>query len=464
MNKSLPTIIRRNQPIKVKDCSKKVNSNLTKLLSISVFLLFSGAHIINAQSIPADTSKIKTITEDSRKFGNFTFESHIKTIKLTNPEWEMSYPILALGSGHKLQLTFDVLADESKSYSYQLFHLNSSWTGLDATFYEFGTGFEKNEIYESEASYSSTVPYHHYKLELPNDDIQLKISGNYLIRVYEDGKKTPVFQRRFVVYENRCSISGRVDRAMAKNHGSTSHKISFEITTHGLQLSDPYSELEVKILPNNNWHRAHEGFQPLYIKGDKLIYADKDENIFDAGNEYRTINIKDLAYEALMVESIRRINTDYHVKLRPDEARRYLRYQDHQDLNGQFFIEKSNSWTPELDADYVNVYFTLQVKQPILSGIVFVYGALTDYTFSSANAMNYNPQKKQYELRIKLKQGFHDYQYVALDAYYNYKPDFTTIEGSHWETKNDYIMYVYYKDFQSGFHRVVGFTRMQSNQ
>jgi hypothetical protein len=117
MNKNLPTIIRRNQPIKVKDCSKKVNSNLTKLLSISVFLLFSGAHIINAQSIPADTSKIKTITEDSRKFGNFTFEPHIKTIKLTNPEWEMSYPILALGSGHKLQLTFDVLADESKSNS-----------------------------------------------------------------------------------------------------------------------------------------------------------------------------------------------------------------------------------------------------------------------------------------------------------------------------------------------------------
>lgn len=454
--------LRLPEPPTNKECSRKFKYFFTLLFLLGMFWGKLGSFDAQAQSIPPDTSKIQKITSKYRQFGDFTFKKNIRTVTLTNPDWELSYPVLALNSGQQLKLSFDELSPESHVYYYRILHVNSSWNARDAMFSEYAEGFEDNEIVEYEGSYSSITPYHHYELLFPNDDIQLKISGNYVIEVYDESRENKVLSRRFVVYQNSATVQGEVRRAMSKNNGNTSHQIPFTVNLNGLKVNDPYSEIVIAILPNNNWHRAHTDFQPLFIKGDKLIYKDKPANIFEAGNEYRTLNIKDLTYEAVMVKSIRKINSDYHVKLRPDQSRRYIRYHDHQDLNGQFYIEKSNSMTPELDADYVNVYFTLQVENPILSGQVFVYGGWADYTFSGQNAMSYNARKKQYELRTRLKQGFYDYQYVVLSAYQNYEPDFSRLEGNHWETRNDYLVYVYLKDLVKGYHRVVGFKTLRT--
>lgn len=444
------------------NCStkNKIFTYFIVALTLSVFTMTT--QITNAQSIAPDSSLVKKIIDRYIKYDNYNFDAQIKSIRIANPDWELTYPVIELNRNQELLLTFDYLNDEPAQFTYKIYHLNSSWSGHDAMFSEYARGFELNTINDYESSYSALESYHHYELQFPNEDIQLTISGNYLIEVFKNNEPTPAFRRRFVIYESLTSIQGQVQRDMSSNYGSTSHKIPFSVNLLGMHVNDPYSEIQVKILPNNNWHRAHDKFQPLYVKGDKLIYESKDENIFDAGNEYRTIIINDLDYQAIMVESTQQINENYHIKLRPDASRRYLKYQSHEDLNGSFVIEKSNSMTPQLDADYVYVYFTLQVERPILSGQLFVYGGMTDYTFSKNNIMSYNPSKKQYELRLKLKQGFYDYQYIVTDAYNNYNPDFTEMEGSHWETQNEYLIYVYYKDFLNGYHRVIGFKTIRT--
>jgi hypothetical protein len=455
-------ILRLSKPQTFTICSQNMRVCVRFFSLLVVFIFSLGVQLSHSQLIRPDSAKLATVVEKYRAFDNFTFLSTIKTVSLTNPDWELSYPVLKLNSGQKLELSFDDLAEESESFQYAIYHMNMDWTAKDASFVEYASGFEINEITDYESSYSAIAPYHHYKLQIPNDDIKLDISGNYIIEVFKEDVNQPILRRRFVVYENITSIEGEVQRAMTKNQGATSHKIPFTVNIRDLIVNDPYSEIMVKILPNNNWKKEHTGFQPLYIRGDQLIFKDKKENIFEAGNEYRTINIKDITYQAEMVASIQRINLDYHVKLRPDASRRYMRYMKHQDLNGQFFIEKSSSMTPELDADYVYVYFALDVDVPILSGNIFVYGGLSDYTFGPHNVMNYDAQQKRYELRMLLKQGFYDYQYVVLDSYLNNKPNFATIEGNHWETQNDYLVYVYLLDIANGYHRVVGFRTLRT--
>lgn len=454
--------IRLGKPQVIVFCSNYMKL-YTKFFSLLlVFILSIGLQLSYSQLIRPDSARLAKVIEKYRDFDNFTFLPTIKTVNLTNPHWELSYPVLKLRSNQKLELSFDDLAEESETYSYVIYHMNMDWTAKDANFVEYASGFEVNEITDYESSYSAITPYHHYKLEIPNDDIQLNISGNYIIEVFKGDVSEPVLRRRFVVYENETHVDGEVFRAMTKDQGATSHKIPFTIDLNGLIVNDPYTEIDVLIVPNNNWKKAKGNFQPLYIRGDQLIFKDKPENIFEAGNEYRTINIKDLSYQAEMVASIQRINYDYHIKLKNDASRRYKRYMKHQDLNGKFFIEKSNSMTPNLDADYVNVYFTLDVDVPILSGNIFVYGGLSDYTFGEHNVMTYNAQQKRYELRMLLKQGFYDYQYVVLDSYLNNKPNFATIEGNHWETQNDYLVYVYLLDLANGYHRVVGFRNLRT--
>lgn len=444
-------------------CSAK----MYRILRIKIKFLFLFFILINTkgfpQSIRPDSILMQTIEEKYAPNNNFEYSQNIGAVNLTNPDWELSYPVLPLNKDQQLKLTFDDLSAETKNYYYTIEHMNSDWTERDAMFTEYATGFEENEIYDYESSFSAIRPYTHYELLIPNDDIQLKLSGNYLLKVYDGNKDNLILTRRFVVYEHQTIVEGQVQRAMSKNYGSTSHKIPFSVYLRDIQVNDPYTEIEVKILPNNNWFKAHEGFQPLFIRGEQLVYKDKELNIFEAGNEYRTFFTKDLSYEPIMVESIERINYDYHVKLRPDKQRRYLQYEHHQDLNGMFYVDKANSMTPQLDADYVNVYFTLNVETPILSGQVFVFGGLTNYTFSAQNVMSYNPRKKQYQLRLPLKQGYYDYQYVVLERHQNNKPDFTYIEGNKWQTENTYIVYVYHKDLLKGYHRVVGFKTLRAN-
>jgi hypothetical protein len=454
--------IRWNKPNTIRVCSSIGGFNLRFFFISLTFLIIISSQLSYSQIIRPDSAKLAEVVKKYIEFDNYTFLRTIKTVNLTNPDWQLSYPVLRLNSGQKLQLTFDDLAEESENYQYVIYHMNMDWTAKDASFMEYASGFEINEITDYESSYSAITPYHHYKLEIPNDDIQLNISGNYIIEVFKDDIEKPILRRRFVLYESKVEIEGDVIRAMTKNQGATSHKIPFTIDLNGMLVNDPYTEIIVNIVPNNNWNKMHDGFQPLYIRGDQLIFKDREENIFEAGNEYRTINIKDLSYQAEMVSSIQRINYDYHVKLKNDASRRYIRYIKHQDLNGHFFIEKSNSMTPDLDADYVYVYFTLDVEIPILSGNIFVYGGLSDYTFGSHNVMSYNAPQKRYELIMLLKQGFYDYQYVVLDSYLNNKPNFATVEGNHWQTQNDYLVYVYLLDLANGYHRVVGFRNLRT--
>jgi hypothetical protein len=69
--------------------------------------------------------------------------------------------------------------------------------------------------------------------------------------------------------------------------------------------------------------------------------------------------------------------------------------------------------------------------------------------------MTYNPEKKEYEATMFLKQGWYNYEYVFLK-------DGETIgtaslfEGSHYETENDYIILVYYRNPRDRFDRVIG--------
>ncbi|NMD01400.1 MAG: hypothetical protein GYA62_16990 [Bacteroidales bacterium] len=69
--------------------------------------------------------------------------------------------------------------------------------------------------------------------------------------------------------------------------------------------------------------------------------------------------------------------------------------------------------------------------------------------------MTYNYDKKQYELTLLLKQGFYDYAYAYLTDK-STKADFGFIEGNHYETENDYYIFVYWRNNSFRYDRLVG--------
>jgi len=191
------------------------------------------------------------------------------------------------------------------------------------------------------------------------------------------------------------------------------------------------------------------------VKDNQLDYNYDFENLFQGGNEFRHFDTKSLRFMSDRVKSIVYTAPYYNIELFSDEPRTFKVYYFDNDLNGKYLVKVQEGGNSEVEADYTWVYFSLPYSAPVAKGNIYVLGALSNWTFNNSNKMIYNYEKKCYQLKMLLKQGYYNYSYVIL---YDGKKvaDGSTIEGNHFETENDYIIYVYYKDFHSRYERLSG--------
>ena len=68
-------------------------------------------------------------------------------------------------------------------------------------------GFNNNPIEDYQNSINTTVLYTHYKLQIPNEECRLKMSGNYRLTIYdEDNDGQIVLTAEFMVVEPIMSV------------------------------------------------------------------------------------------------------------------------------------------------------------------------------------------------------------------------------------------------------------------
>jgi hypothetical protein len=92
---------------------------------------------------------------------------------------------------------------------------------------------------------------------------------------------------------------------------------------------------------------------------------------------------------------------------------------------------------------------------------IYIQGALTGWTLDKEAEMKYDLSKRGFIKTLLLKQGYYDYQYVALQQGQE-KGDVAFIEGNHWETKNEYTILVYHREQGDFYDRLVGVTHVNS--
>ncbi|MFC2115225.1 DUF5103 domain-containing protein [Bacteroidota bacterium] len=392
---------------------------------------------------------------------NIYFEN-IKSVQFHRTGWDLSYPIIELNSRDQLSLSFDDLTDEVKNYSYTIEHCDADWypSGLPAE--EYMSGFIQQSIQDYSLSFNTHVNYVHYKMVLPNEDVGILLSGNYVIKVFEDFDINElILVRRFSVSESLASISGNAGRPVMDPYRDDGHQVGFRVYLGSLSINDPYSEIKVSIQQNNRWNMSIRNLKPLFVRDNELEYSHQTENIFKAGNEYRYFDIKSMRYMAESVQNIDYQPPHYHVYLYPDPPRNNGRYFFREDLNGRFFIDVQEGVKRDTEADYVHVHFSLPFEFPIVDGDLYVSGALNNWENNDVNRMEYNFEKKAYELELLLKQGYYNYEYVYINEDSRF-PDAAYLEGSYYETENDYIVYVYLATNTSRYDRLIGYQILNS--
>ncbi len=385
------------------------------------------------------------------------YNKNIHTVQIYRNGAELSYPVIELNTDDKLKLCFDDFSHEVKNYCYSLVHCNSDWEPTDISSSEYIDGFFQNQITDHVFSINTLVNYLHYSVIFPNENCKIRLSGNYIIKVFEDYDETKMaFTKKFYVNETIANIDLDILRPEIPKYMMKGQEFKITLKPNVTDFTDLKSEIKIVINQNGMPCRTKSFLVSRLLAGNVLVYDDLDSNIFDGGNEFRNFDIKSIKYQSPRINKIKYSGDNYTIELHPDTWRTKTRYFFDNDLNGNYFVENSLGVDKSNDADYVMVHLILSTTEPLLDGDLFVYGALTDWKCNQASKMSYNLENQVYELKLLLKQGYYNYQYA-------YKPnnsdnvDLTFVEGNHYETENDYLVFVYYKQFSSRYERLIGY-------
>jgi hypothetical protein len=402
-------------------------------------------------------TSVCAIDADSLMYKNHVFDPRIKTVQLYKDGWNLSYPIMKLNSNDKLLLNFDLLGNQPETYYYTFIHCDKDWNKSDIFPNDYLNGFTENPIEDYANSFNTTVSYIHYRLSFPNERVSITLSGNYIIEIYSSGKpEEPVITQRFIVSEEVTKIDITAHRPQMTKENNTHQQVDFVVNYTGLSINDPYRNVFASILQNGKWDNAKRNLKPEFYGNNELKYNSlSDKNIFQGGNEFRYFDIKSIRYKSEYIKRIDFVSSNYNVFLYPSENREHKPYFYWQDFNGKYYIAFQEGKRPDIESDYVNVYFTLPSDQLISGGNMYVSGGLNNWEFNKNNLMNYNPESKEYECTMLLKQGWYNYEYVFLKNG-DTTGTATLFEGSHYETENDYIVLIYYRNPRDRYDRVIG--------
>ncbi|WP_346695007.1 DUF5103 domain-containing protein [Barnesiella viscericola] len=384
-----------------------------------------------------------------------SFSDRFKTLRTQVEGRELFPPIIDLNTNEHITISFDEMTEEVSYLQYSLVHCNADWRPSALSDLEYLDGFNTNPIEEFDFSMTTFAHYVHYSLTLPNEDVQFKVSGNYVLLVYPENEPERVLlQVCFSVYENNILVAPSVTSRTDIDYNREHQQVSVTLNANNYRIQNPYNELKVSVTQNGRRDNEVIVNRPLRIQGSQIFF-DHDRNlIFEAGNEFRRFEMVATRYAGLGVANIYHFDPYYHVELTPVKPRSESSYLYDQTQNGRFVIRQSGASDSDTEADYFVVHFTLD-SDPIPGGKIYIDGELTNHLYSPYNEMVYNPQTEQYEKTLLLKQGSYNYQYLFL-------PDGTRtataapVEGNYYQTVNEYLVKVYHRAPGERYDRLIG--------
>ena len=369
-------------------------------------------------------------------------------------------PIMNLGGGNHLEIGFDEFSHEYHRYIYKVEHCNADWSPSTEIFEsDYMNGFNGEPIEDYEKSFNTTVLYTHYSLRIPNENISLKLSGNYKLTVYNDegDEPVPVLTACFSLVEPGVGIGATVSTNTDIDFNKSHQQVDFSVNYGLVKVIDPHRELKTVVMQNRRWDNCVVNPKPNIQAANKIEFTHNRQLIFPAGNEYHKFEILDVHIPTLNVDRMEWFDPYYHATLYHNQTARNYLYDE--DQNGAFIIRNSDDEDVATTCDYVFTHFTLKSPQ-LPGGEVYLNGEWTYNRFIPEYRMTYNRETQAYEATALLKQGYYNYNYLFV-------PDGETqgnsgrTDGNFYETENEYIILVYHRPNGGRYDKLVGYRRMK---
>jgi hypothetical protein len=377
------------------------------------------------------------------------YSERIKDIRI-NGTGEADFPIVLLDS-NPVTISFDVDGTTPENYRVKIYHCDKDWNVTPSSFINdefrnYSTSQIPFEIAPSgvkyyRRTYSFRIPgilglerlpqSGNYKIELWDGDTNELLAGGkiFAVETIEDSALT-IYNRYL---QSEISPQNQVNKAV----------LSFTLPAPRMDDANPLYANFVKTV---DIYRNREIETPHRIDADN-----RNSNTFidgigtntltfmidnlQSGNEYRRIDLT---------------NTDlfppYEVlRLRDGADMSRWQWQGAEDHNGTSSLVIGNRY-----AEYVQFQFELGRPEENTNEKIYVVGNFNGWKVDEQWKLQYDDSLKLYKLRVWLRRGAYDYQYVLNGN------DWIALEGNDWRTTNVYTALLYYHDVRfGGFDRIL---------
>lgn len=416
------------------------------------WILFIGMYFL-CSSLTAQVEKI--------------LDTNIRTVMLYPKGKPLAVPVIGLNTGDELQVQFDDLSAQYQQYYFTIELMDINWQAVPLNPFDYIRGLTQNNIRDYSISSIAQQPYYHYSFSFPNNACRPTKSGNYLMKVYRQGRANElVFAKRFFVVEQEVPIAASIqepfDEAVSKSH----QKIQLSLDVKKISFFQP-EFLHTAVIQNTRFNDMLISNAPSFIRGNQIEYNADRDFVFPAGKEARWLDLQNLRFKTDRIAQIQQLGYGSNIILKTDVSRTAIPYFTFKDLNGQLLISNSESIRSEDQNDYANVLFTYLPPNGIAyqGKCLYLSGALTGNQLDLNAKMQWNASMGRYEKWLYLKQGYYSYNYILRsETEPNPLYDFRWTEGDHWETENSYTILVYYRVAGSRYDQIIGFSSLNSLQ
>ncbi|MCW3091155.1 MAG: hypothetical protein JWP81_2224 [Ferruginibacter sp.] len=391
------------------------------------------------------------------------FKDNIKAVRFHMYGDQQALPVYKLNSGDRLELHFDDLDANVKSYYYTYQLCDYDWQPVNLSPFDYIKGFTQQRITTYRFSSIAFTRYNHYQVILPEANSLPTRSGNYLLKVYLDGDPAKVvFTRALLVLDPKSSVLAQFIQPFTPQFFKTHQRIKFTVNLEGLNSFNASQQVKVVVMQNNRWDNAQGNVMPTFVRGNSLEYNSENNFVFAGGKEWRWLDLRSLRLQSERVEKADYSKTATKIYVKPDIDRTNQRYVYYQDLNGLYQVTTYETINPYWQGDFATVQFSFVTpdQQPYQGKDLYLFGQLTDYKLNESTKMQYNPDKQLYENSQFLKQGYYSYGYMLVDQ--NDPAQRSELEGNYWETENNYTILVYYKSFTDRSDQLIGIGKLDT--
>lgn len=425
--------------------------------SFILFVLLVFCQLMSSAQKQTKRQQVRT-NKSTLVYDNRTYHTAIKSVQIFRGGHENTFPIIDLIQNDILTISFDDLRADIRSLYFSVEYCNADWTPNRLPVMDYLAGYNEDRIVTVEQSQNTIHPYSHYTFSFPNENMQPNLSGNYLLKVYEDAdNERLLFSRKIYVLKNETDVKVETRPSFVSDKRTSNQKLDI-IVNSPYEISNPTINLQLHVFQNQREDNSKIIKTPNQISSNRISYTASQSLDFKGNNEFRRVDLRSIRSASSSLKSIMQ-DTSFHAHLHLDERNIGNKYIFQTDENGRFFIRNIDFEEPNIHSEYVHTHFSLKDSANIKRDIYLV-GGFNNFNISATNKLTYDTLSQSWTTTQLLKQGLYNYEYITLE---NQKLSTDYYSGSYFETKNEYQVLVYYRKLGTYWDELIGFKNINTS-